>query len=191
MIDVKYFAVYCGSSTGSDDIFGTVADELGRAIAQTGNGIVYGGGRVGLMGRIADSCLAAGGPVIGVITKGLLDKEVGHLGLSRLEVVETMHERKHRMAELAEGFVGLAGGFGTLDEVFEVITWSQLGIHLKPVVLVNTKNYWAPVVAMIDNAIGEGFMPQAHRSLVRIVSDAPEAVSSLQQPAEALPPKWV
>ncbi len=183
--------VYCGSSSGHDPVFAEAADSLGRVLALGGHGIAYGGGRVGLTGRIADSCLAHGGTVHGVITQDLLNKEVGHTGLTQLEVVDTMHERKARMASVSDGFVALPGGFGTLDELCEVLTWSQLGIHHKPVVLLNTKGYWNAFALMIDQAITEGFMPASHRSIIQLVDEPDQLPSALASPSPRPVPKWV
>ncbi len=183
--------IYCGSSSGHDPMFGEAAERLGKHLANDGYGIVYGGGRVGLMGRIAEACLEHGGTVRGVITRDLLDKEVGHDGLTSLEVVDTMHERKARMAEVADAFVALPGGFGTLDELCEVLTWAQLGIHQKPVVLLDTKQYWEPFMAMTERAISEGFMPAAHRDLIQLIADPANVISALTSPPPAPPPKWL
>jgi uncharacterized protein (TIGR00730 family) len=183
--------VYCGSSSGHDPLFGEAADALGACIAGAGHGIVYGGGRVGLMGRVADACLAKNGEVVGVITRDLLDKEVGHSGLTTLSVVDSMHERKAMMAERADAFVALPGGFGTLDELCEVLTWAQLGLHLKPIVLLDTKGYWQPFMSMTDRAIEEGFMPTTHRALVQLVDEAKDVVAHLEASAPATPAKWV
>ena len=144
---------------------------LGTLLAQRDTKLVYGGGNIGLMGIIADSCMAAGGEVVGVIPKALLDKEHGHLGITRLEVVATMHERKARMSMLADGFLALPGGIGTFEELFEVMTWAQLGIHAKPVALVNTAGFFNPLLALLDRAVEEGFLRLQHRNLL-VVSDS-------------------
>ena len=143
-------------------------------LAQQRIKLVYGGGNIGLMGTVADSCMAAGGEVVGVIPKALLDKEHGHRGITRLEVVATMHERKARMAALADGFLALPGGIGTLEELLEVVTWSQLEIHGKPVALVNVAGFFDPLLALLDHALAEGFLRAQHRRLL-IAADHPRA----------------
>ena len=184
-------AVYCGSSSGRHPEFGHAAAALGTALAEAGMGVVYGGGSVGLMGTVADACLAAGGRVHGVITQHLMDRELGHNGLSNLDVVITMHERKAMMADLAEGFVALPGGFGTWEELCEVITAAQLGLHTKPMVLMDVRGYWKPFMAMIDGAIDAGFMPATHRNLVTLAEQPQEVVSLLRNPPPPPPSKWV
>ncbi len=160
-------AVFLGSSLGPPSHQeATVA--LGRAVAEAGHGIVYGGAHVGSMGLLADAALAAGGEVVGVIPQHLVDREVGHTGLTRLELVGSMHERKARMAELADAFVALPGGTGTLDELVEIITWSQLGLHAKPVALYDVDDFWSPFLALLDHMLTTGYLPAAarHRLLV-------------------------
>jgi uncharacterized protein (TIGR00730 family) len=167
--------VFCGSSPGVRPEYRQTALKLGTLLAQRDTKLVYGGGNIGLMGIIADSCMAAGGEVVGVIPKALLDKEHGHLGITRLEVVTTMHERKARMAMLADGFLALPGGIGTFEELFEAMTWAQLGIHAKPVALLNTSGFFNPLLALLDSAVDEGFLRSEHRNLL-IVSDSIHAV---------------
>ena len=153
---MKTVCVFTGSSTGNRAEYVDAARGFGRALASRGIALVYGGGHVGLMGVIADEVLAGGGRAIGVITEALLAKEVGHKGLTELRVVKTMHERKALMADIAEGFVAMPGGFGTLDEFFEAITWAQLGIHRKPCGLLNTHRYYDRLLDFIDHAVAEG-----------------------------------
>ena len=188
---IRSIGVYCGSSNGSRPAYAAAARELGTAIAGRGIALVYGGGRVGLMGAVADAALAAGGHVRGIITHELLGAEVGHLGLSTLDVVESMHERKLAMAEAADGFIALPGGFGTLDELCEVLTWTQLGIHRKPVALVNILGYWDHFIAQAAVAAEEGFMKPVHRDLLRVASDPGEAIDLLLAPVARPEPKWV
>src|SRR6185503_14872599 len=138
--------VFCGSSPGHDPAYGAAAAQLGRVLAERGIGLVYGGGRVGLMGILADAALAAGGEVIGVIPQALLDREIGHRGLTQLRVVDSMHSRKALMGDLADGFIALPGGIGTLEELFEVWTWAQLGLHRKPCGLLDANGFYAPLV---------------------------------------------
>ena len=161
--------VFCGSREGDRPLYRDAAAELGTLIARAGHGVVYGGGNIGLMGIIADAALAAGGEVIGVIPRHLLDREVAHGDLSTLHVVGSMHERKALMAELADVFVAAPGGFGTLDELCEILTWAQLGLHHKPCGLLNVAGYFDPLLAMFDQATREGFLSAPHRQL--IISD--------------------
>jgi uncharacterized protein (TIGR00730 family) len=187
---VKSVAVYCGSSPGHDPSYLVAAHALGQAIAQQGLMLVYGGGRVGLMGAVADAAMQAGGQVHGVITRALLDAEVGHTDLTKLEVVDSMHTRKSRMAELADGFLALPGGYGTYEELFEVLTWTQLGIHAKPVVLVNINGFWDPLIAQTARSTDDGFMKPVHRDVLRAHSDPSGALKLLMTPLPPLTPKW-
>lgn len=158
--------VFCGSNSGVRSEYAETARALAAILAEHKLGIVYGGGNVGLMGVLADAALGVGGEVIGVIPQSLLDKEVGHRGVTQLLVVETMHERKALMNDLSDAFVALPGGFGTLDEFFEVLTWSQLGFHGKPCALLNVAGYYDRMLAMLDHAVAEGLLRPAHRELV-------------------------
>jgi uncharacterized protein (TIGR00730 family) len=162
-------AVFLGSSAGTRPEFAEAAARFGRGLAQAGAGLVYGGASVGLMGVLADAALAAGGEVTGVIPGGLFASEVAHRGLTSLEVVGSMHERKARMAALADGFAALPGGLGTLDELVEILTWQQIGLHAKPVALVDVGSFWDPLIALLDSLTADGFVPAASRdSLVRV-----------------------
>jgi len=174
MSRMNALCVFCGSSSGSRPAYREVASELGVLLARQHIKLIYGGGNIGLMGTVADSCMAAGGEVVGVIPKALLDKEHGHRGITRLEVVATMHERKARMAALADGFLALPGGIGTLEELLEVVTWSQLEIHGKPVALVNAAGFFDPLLALLDHTLVEGFLRMQHRNLL-IAADRPQA----------------
>jgi uncharacterized protein (TIGR00730 family) len=167
-------AVFCGSSAGRESRYAVVAAAFGRDLAEAGVTIIYGGASVGLMGVLADAALAAGGEVIGVIPGGLFAAEVPHQGLSRLQVVGSMHERKAVMADLADGFAALPGGLGTLDELFEVLTWRQLGLHAKPVALVDVGGFWTPLAATLDGLTAAGFIPAATRGELARVADAGE-----------------
>ena len=178
--------VYCGSSSGVDPVFATAALDLGRELARIGQGLVYGGGRIGLMGLVADAVLDHGGRVHGVIPEHLVRAETAHLGLDTLDVVESMHERKARMAEIADGFVVLPGGFGTLDEVFEILTWNQLGLINKPVVFLNIAGFYEPLLTMIDHMVRSGFVNPTFRSLVMIADDARRAVELATGPAPSV-----
>ena len=158
---MRSIAVYCGSSPGSNPAFRLAAEALGRNLAQAGCTLVYGGSHAGLMGAVADAALAAGGKVIGVIPDALVSREVAHRGLSELQVVRSMHERKARMNELAEAFVALPGGIGTLDEIIEMFTWTQLGIHRKPCAFLNIDGYYDNLLAFLHTMVAQGFLRQA------------------------------
>jgi uncharacterized protein (TIGR00730 family) len=190
-VSLRSVAVYCGSSAGVDPTYLAAARDLGTLLAKQQLTVVYGGGRVGLMGAVADAALAAGGRVHGVITTALLDAEVGHGGLSELEVVDSMHERKARMADLAEGFVALPGGYGTFEELFEVLTWTQLGIHHKPVTVVNINGFWDPTMEQLRRSTDEGFMKAVHRDVLRSATSPAEAVRMLLEPVAPVTPKWL
>lgn len=161
-------AVYCGSNPGTSPSFGRAASSLGRALAERGIRLVYGGAHAGLMGTIADAVLASGGEAHGVITESLRGREIAHQGLTSLRVAATMHERKAAMAAAADAFVMLPGGFGTFDEFFEVITWNQLAIHAKPCGILDVDGYFAPLLAMLDGAVSAGFVRPAHRDMVLV-----------------------
>jgi uncharacterized protein (TIGR00730 family) len=174
-------AVFLGSSTGRRPEYAAAAADFGRALARAGVGIVYGGASVGMMGALADAALAEGGEVIGVIPGGLFAAEIPHPGLSRMEVVSTMHERKALMSTLADGFAALPGGLGTLDELFEILTWQQIGLHAKPVALVDVGGFWDPLADMLDALTEAGFVPPATRACLARVKDASEFLSLLQR----------
>jgi len=163
--------VYAGSSFGAAPGYAEAAAAFGAACARRGLGIVYGGGSVGLMGVLADAALAAGGEVTGVIPRVMLDEERGHRGLTELIPVDSMHERKHRMASLADAFVALPGGIGTLEEVVEIFTWLQLGLHLKPVGLLNTGNFYTPLLHLLDHMRDEQFLTAAHRAMLAVETE--------------------
>ncbi len=183
--------VYCGSNTGNVPAFAAAARQLGVSFANRGIGLVYGGGSVGLMGIAADACLEAGGEVIGVITEQLYSAEVAHKGLSRLEVVSSMHERKARLSELADGFVVLPGGFGTVDEFAEMLTWNQLGIVAKPVVLFDVDGFWEPLLAWMDRAVEDGFVRSSHRMLAQRARSVDDAIALATAPVPETPHKWL
>ena len=167
--------VYAGSNPGTNPAYGEAAERFGRLLAERGIGLVYGGGRTGLMGRIADAVLAGGGTVTGIIPQFLMDKEVGHMGVQDLRVVGSMHERKALMAELADGFVALPGGIGTLEEIFEVWTWGQLGQHDKPCGLLNAAGFYDGLAGFLDHVAGEQFMKPKHRGML-IVEESGDAI---------------
>jgi hypothetical protein len=172
---MQRLCVFCGSQAGTRDVYRQAAVELGQLMVQHGYGLVYGGGRVGLMGVIADAVLQHGGEVIGVIPAAMVDRELAHPDLTSMQVVPSMHERKARMAALAHAFIALPGGFGTFDELFEIITWAQLGIHRKPIGILNVAGYFQALLACIGHAIGEGFIRPEHQQLM-VVADAPAAL---------------
>ncbi len=190
-VATRRVCVYCGANAGSSPEFVAVAQQLGRELAGQGIGLVYGGGRVGLMGAVADAVMAAGGEVIGVITEQLLGAEVGHDAVTRLEVVPSMHERKARLNELADGFVVLPGGFGTVDEFAEMLTWNQLGIIAKPVVLFDVGGYWSAMFEWMDAAVANGFVRPVHRAMAQRAATVSEAVALATAPAPETVPKWL
>jgi uncharacterized protein (TIGR00730 family) len=169
-------AVYCGSADGNDPAYRAEARSLGRAIAAARMGLVYGGANVGLMGAVADAALAGGAEVIGVLPEVLAGREIAHTGLTRLETVATMHQRKARMVALADAFLILPGGYGTLDETLEIITWSQLRLHAKPCILINTAGYWNGLLAFLDSTVAAGFLKPENRALLLVARDAAEAL---------------
>jgi hypothetical protein len=173
-------AVFCGSSTGADPAFAEAARAVGLGIARRGWTLVYGGGSVGLMGVLADAALAAGGRVVGVIPRFLYEREVGHDGLSEFEIVDTLTERKVRMGALANAFLTLPGGIGTLDELFEALSWSQLGLDPKPNGLLNVNGYYDDLVAYLDRAVASGFVKPAHRALLKVDSDHAALLDALK-----------
>jgi uncharacterized protein (TIGR00730 family) len=178
---IKRVAVYCGSANGSDPLFLAEAKRLGIAIAEAGLDLVYGGASVGLMGAVADAALSGGAEVIGVLPEILSGSEIAHRGLTRLEMVPSMHERKARMVKLADAFLMLPGGYGTLDEMMEIVTWKQLRLHAKPCILINTSGYWDGLLAFLDRAVDAGFLKAENRRLLEVVETAGEAVALLNQ----------
>ena len=189
---MKRLCVFCGSSAGNRAVYADATRRLGEVLAARGLGLVYGGGHIGLMGILADSVLACGGSVIGVIPQALVDKELAHPGPTDLHIVTTMHQRKALMADLADGFAALPGAFGTADELFEILTWAQLGLHAKPIGLLNVDRYFDPLLAWLDRAVGEGFLRAAHRQLLLEAED-PERLLDLMERyrPRAETPKWI
>ncbi|HLT68418.1 MAG TPA: TIGR00730 family Rossman fold protein [Microbacterium sp.] len=179
MSGLSRIVVYTGSSDGTDPAYLEAASAVGSAIAGAGLGLVYGGGNVGLMGAVASAGRAAGGEVIGVIPEALVDKEIAHHDLSRLEVVADMHERKMRMADLSDAFVMLPGGAGTLEEFFEAWTWQQLGIHSKPIAVYDVNGFWDPLVTMLDRIVAQGFIAPRFRDGLIVASDPEELLEKL------------
>jgi uncharacterized protein (TIGR00730 family) len=184
--------VFCGSSSGIGPQYADSARQLGAALAARGLVLVYGAGDVGLMGVLADAALAAGGRVVGVIPQALVEREVAHRGLSEMHVVRTMHERKALMADRADAFLALPGGFGTADELFEILTWAQLGIHAKPIGLLNVEEFFDPLLAWIDHCVREGFLRAEHRDFLLISRDSDELLERILRHRSTAPPsKWV
>lgn len=186
-----WVAVFCGSNVGAVPEYVEQAERLGSALAHRDIGLVYGGGHVGLMGVVADAVLAGGGTVTGVITDQLVRAEILHEGLTSIEVVDSMHERKARMADLADGFIALPGGFGTLDEALEVLTWNQLGLIVKPVVFLDVGGYFAPLFEFLDAAVEAKFIRGAHRMLAQRARTVDEAVAMATGPTPETPHKWI
>lgn len=181
---MKTLCVFCGSNTGRNPAYRQAAQQLGRLLAERNIEVVYGGGNIGMMGALADACLDAGGRVIGVIPDSLMNKEldgraVDHPSLTRMEVVDSMHTRKARMAELSDGFIALPGGFGTFEELCEMLTWSQLGFHKKPVGILNVAGFFDPLLAMMDRAVEEGFLRAQNRAMALSGSDAESLLADM------------
>jgi uncharacterized protein (TIGR00730 family) len=188
---MKSVCVFCGSSPGARPSYRAAAERLATAIAERGLDLVYGGASVGLMGALADAALAAGGRVVGVLPRALDRKEIAHAGLSELRVVDSMHERKAQMAERSDAFVALPGGIGTLEEWFEVLTWSQLGFHAKPCGLLDVDGYFAPLLALLDRAVHERFVTPVHRSMIVVEDDAERLLDALEGWHAPAAEKWL
>jgi uncharacterized protein (TIGR00730 family) len=187
---IRSICVYCGSSSGAAPVYAEAAREFGRALAAADITLVYGGGKVGLMGTVADEAMKHGGKAIGVIPELLLSKEVGHTGLTQLHVVKDMHERKKMMADLADAFVALPGGVGTYEELFEVYTWAQLGYHNKPVGALNVAGYFNPLKAMLDHTVETGFMRREYVDLLQMADTTPALIDRLQRYEPVSVDKW-
>lgn len=188
---MRRVCVFCGSSAGEHPRYLEAASEMGTLLAHRDIGLVYGGSRVGVMGRLADSVIGADGTVVGVIPRALVDREVAHHGLTELRIVASMHERKAAMAELADAFVALPGGLGTLEEFLEVLTWSQLGLHRKPCGVLDVGGYFEPLVALLDHMVREGFLARSHRAMVQ-VEPTPEALlERLRGYEPPTVPRWI
>lgn len=188
---MKRICVFAGSSLGTQAQYRQVAQELGRTLAERDMGLVYGGARVGLMGVMADAALAAGGEVTGVIPSALAAKEIAHSGLSELRVVASMHERKAAMADLSDGFVALPGGWGTLDEFFEVLTWAQLGLHRKPCGLLNVQGYFDRLLSFLEHAVEEGFLRREYGSMISVAESAGRLLDLLETNKPPSVEKWI
>jgi uncharacterized protein (TIGR00730 family) len=188
---MERLCVFSGSSPGARPDYERAAEELGRALAARGIGLVYGGASVGLMGIVADAMLDAGGDAVGVIPRALVDREIAHPGLSDLRIVGSMHERKALMAELADGFVALPGGMGTLEELFEVYTWTQLGLHSKPLGLLDVRSYYAKLVAFLDHAVEERFLTVEHREMLVVEERADALLEAFRRWRPPARTKWI
>jgi hypothetical protein len=188
---VRRVCVFCGSSLGRDPRYAEQARALAREVVSRGMGVVFGGGSVGLMGVLADETLAGGGALTGVIPHGLAARELAHRGVADMRVVPTMHARKALMAELADGFVALPGGIGTLEELFEIVTWSQLGIHRKPVGVLNVAGYYDPLVALLEHAVAGGFVPAQSRDLVIVDEEAKRLLDRMSAHEPPPGPVWI
>lgn len=184
--------VFCGSSAGRGDGFLTAARGLGADLAARGIEVVYGGAHVGTMGALADGCLGAGGRVTGVMPQRLVDREVAHRSLTDLRIVDSMHTRKALMAELADAFIALPGGFGTYDELFEILTWSQIGLHHKPVGLLNVEGFYTPLLDFLQHSVSAGFVQPRHLAMLHVAHDAPSLIAMLENAADdaPVPGKW-
>ena len=188
---MKRICVFCGSSSGSRPEYRAAAEEMGTELVRRNIGLVFGGGKVGLMGVLADAVLRAGGEAVGVIPEHIMSREIGHNGLTKLHVVRSMHERKALMADLSDAFVALPGGFGTLEEFCEVLTWSQLGLHAKPCGILNVSGYYTPLLAMFDHAVEERFLKPENRGLVLARESAAELLRALEGWRPVRVEKWL
>jgi uncharacterized protein (TIGR00730 family) len=188
---IQSLCVFCGSNSGNDPTYANVARDFGALLAQSEIALVYGGGHVGLMGIVADAVLAGGGKAIGVIPRMLWDREVGHRNLTELHIVETMHERKAMMASLSDAFVALPGGLGTLEEIFEVWTWAQLGIHRKPLGFLDVLGFYAPLLSSLDRAVDAGFIRAQHRSMAIVDVDPASLLRRLSEYSPPVVEKWI
>ncbi|AYA35792.1 TIGR00730 family Rossman fold protein [Hymenobacter oligotrophus] len=188
---MKSIAVYCGSSAGTDVRYREHATQVGQTFAQRGITLVYGGGNVGLMGAVADATMANGGQAIGIIPGFLADKEVAHLGLTQLEVVDNMHQRKLRMVELAEGFIAMPGGFGTLEELFEVLTWGQLGLHRKPIGLLNVAGFYDALIHLLEHMVLQGLLRSENRRQLLVADNVDELLAQMNAWQPSNVEKWL
>jgi uncharacterized protein (TIGR00730 family) len=191
VVAIRSVCVFCGSSVPADTRYRDAARALGALVADRSIALVYGGGSVGLMGELADAALAHGGRVIGVIPAGLFAREVNHTGLTELREVASMHERKQLMYDLSDAFIALPGGLGTLEELAEVATWSQLGLHSKPVVLLDVGGFWDPLAAQLDRMVSTGLLKPATRDLIQQARSPGEALAVLTAAAPAQPERWI
>jgi uncharacterized protein (TIGR00730 family) len=189
--ELSSICVFCGSNAGAEPAYLEAAEVVGRSLAQRGVRVVYGGGKVGMMGAVADAARDSGGEVVGVIPQAIFDLEIGHTGLADLRVVGSMHERKALMAELSDAFIALPGGIGTLEELFEVYTWAQLGIHAKPLGLLDVVGYYQPLVAFLDHAVQERFVRSETRTLLAVSDDLEDLLAALETWEPISAHKWI
>ena len=191
MPELSSLCVFCGSNAGAQPVYLEAAEAVGRGLAQRGLRVVYGGGQVGMMGAVADAARAAGGEVVGVIPQAIFDLEIGHTGIDDLRVVGSMHERKALMAELSDAFIALPGGIGTLEELFEVYTWAQLGIHSKPLGLIDVAGYYQPLVGFLDHAVQERFLRPETRTLLAVGEELDDLLGQLESWEPVSVHKWI
>ena len=191
MNTLNSLCLFCGASPGADPAYRDAAASFGTTLAHRNIRLIYGGGSVGLMGVAADACLAAGGEVVGVIPRMLMEKEVGHAGVTQMHVVETMHDRKALMTELSDGFIALPGGFGTLDELFESLTWQQLAYHTKPIGLLNVNGFFDALIAFLDHARDERFLRDLHRESLQVDTDLSVLIEKLRRAEAPDTGKWL
>ena len=188
---MKRICVFCGSNNGTQGVYSEAARAIGVALARRGIGLVYGGGGIGLMSVVAEAVIKEGGEVIGVIPEALFNKEVAHQGLKDLRVVGSMHERKALMAELSDGFMALPGGYGTLEEFCEVLTWAQLGFHRKPCGILNVEGFYDPLLSFLDHAVSEGFVRKLHRSLILVERDPESLLRKMMSYKSPVLDRWI
>jgi hypothetical protein len=188
---MKSVTVFCGSSSGYDEIYITHAIALGKTLAQRNIQIVYGGARVGLMGAVADAALSEGGEVIGILPYFLKSKEIAHVGLTELIMVESMHERKTKMHELSDGIIALPGGFGTLEELFEMLTWAQLGLHKKPIGILNTNGFYDHLNMLLQNMVAKGFLKEINFNMLLVANDADDLLEQMNRYVAPVVGKWI
>ena len=188
---LRWLCVFCGSSAGEDSRYLDAVTRLGQTLLEREIGLVYGGSKMGLMGRLADSVLGGGGKVVGVMPRALMDREVAHQGLTELLVTDSMHSRKSEMVELSDAFVAAPGGIGTLEEFFEVLTWAQLGLHRKPCGLLNARGYFDPLIHLLDHAEREGFVQKAHRAMVLVEANPAALLDQISNYIPPRLPRWI
>jgi uncharacterized protein (TIGR00730 family) len=190
-LTLRTVCVFCAANTGADPAYARQAGEMGRYLAESGRRLVYGGGRTGLMGALAEGALSAGGEVIGIMPKHLVEREVAHSGLTELRVVASMHERKSLLADLSDGFLAMPGGLGTMEELFEVWTWGQLGLHRKPYGLLEVNGFFAPLLTFLDHAVMEGFIRQEYRELLVVDTEPSSLIGRMEAMSPPAVPRWV
>ena len=191
MTALRRVCVFTGSSPGANPAYRHAAADLGRTLARRGIGLVYGGAKVGLMGAVADAALEAGGEVTGVIPRSLMEREVGHAGLTELRVVDSMHQRKQAMADLSDAFIAMPGGLGTLEELAEILTWGQLGLHRKPCGVLNIADYYAGLLGFLDHAVGERFLAPANRDLLLVGATPEDLLAAFDTWNPVVAEKWL